>query len=285
MIWSIVSRKEMENYGTVPVFRFYQEALGKENISLAVIEENDPLDFINPDDIVLLRTAHSSIIERIKVKKVRTTAEDFEIYQLVADKIMVNDILREYGINVPLRFNLDEINKEETYFVKPRFGSDSFGITKECVCHSPEAVLRQTKEIEKNVGEPLIEEFIDGIDCSVALSNVNGKIYAAAIYIDCKDSDTIQTQECKAEFKGFCSPVKAQAEREIKFISQKVFGILNIKHHARIDFRMDKLGRLYVIDINLIPGLSPIGHFVKCFSLCENKSYHDALMMVINSAS
>lgn len=44
MIWSITSKKEMEELNTPSVFRFYQEALGKDNIQLAVVEETDSLD-------------------------------------------------------------------------------------------------------------------------------------------------------------------------------------------------------------------------------------------------
>ena len=46
MIWSVVSKSEMEGFGTSPVFRFYREVLGKENIKLAVVDEDDELDFV-----------------------------------------------------------------------------------------------------------------------------------------------------------------------------------------------------------------------------------------------
>ena len=54
MIWSIVSKDEMDNYGTSNVFKFYREALGRESIKLAVVDETDSLDFVSEDDIVLL---------------------------------------------------------------------------------------------------------------------------------------------------------------------------------------------------------------------------------------
>lgn len=83
MIWSITSKEEMENYGISSVFKYYREALGKDNVKLAVVDENDKLDFLQKEDVALLRTASESLIKTIRAKGVKTTAEDFSKYELV----------------------------------------------------------------------------------------------------------------------------------------------------------------------------------------------------------
>ena len=50
MIWSITSKEEMENYGISSVFKYYREALGKDNVKLAVVDENDKLDFLQKEE-------------------------------------------------------------------------------------------------------------------------------------------------------------------------------------------------------------------------------------------
>ena len=86
MIWAIVTKEEMEGYKIPPVFQYYREVVGKENIKLAVVDEDDKLEFLEEDDIVLLRTASERIISKIQEKKIKTTAEDFSTYELVKDK-------------------------------------------------------------------------------------------------------------------------------------------------------------------------------------------------------
>ena len=67
MIWSIVHTPEMQD-GTPPTFRFYQEVIGKENIRLAVVDEDDRLDFVSKDDMVLVRTANRRLWKTIHSK-------------------------------------------------------------------------------------------------------------------------------------------------------------------------------------------------------------------------
>ena len=73
MIWTIVSKGEMEVYAIPPVFQYYREVVGRENIRLAVVDDNDPLDFVMENDIVLLRTASKNLIDTIERKGVATT--------------------------------------------------------------------------------------------------------------------------------------------------------------------------------------------------------------------
>ena len=105
MIWSITSKKEMEELNTPSVFRYYQEALGRENIQLAVVDETDNLDFIDKEDVVLLRTASELLINTIRKKGVRTTAEDFSKYELVRDKAKLARWLTMNGIRVPHQYH------------------------------------------------------------------------------------------------------------------------------------------------------------------------------------
>ena len=129
MIWTIVSKKEMEGYDIPPVFQYYREVIGRENIELAVVDENDKLDFVKEDDIVLLRTASEDLVSTITKKRVRTTAEKYPVYYQSSDKLLLSIFLRMKGILVPSLIHIDMVENGNTYFVKPRYGSESFGIT------------------------------------------------------------------------------------------------------------------------------------------------------------
>ena len=58
----------MEGCKIPKVFRNYQEAIGKDKISIAVVDECDPLTFVGSEDVVLLRTASKMLIDTIRSK-------------------------------------------------------------------------------------------------------------------------------------------------------------------------------------------------------------------------
>lgn len=286
MIWSIVSKSEMENFGTSNVFKFYQEALGRDNIKLAVVDETDSLEFVSENDTVLLRTASKLLIDTIRKKGVKTTAENFDTYYLADDKLQMNRLLLSKGILASQHRSLDNVKDGMVYFVKPRFGSDSKGVTERSICTSREDVIRQAGVINHTYkGKAVIENFIDGREYTVSIFNIGGNIYCFPIEVDCSGTRGIQTQFGKSVFSECGLPLEYNERKEINALSKRVFEELGIKHHARIDFRRDKDGNLYVIDVNLIPGLGPAGDLARCLLLSENYSYTDALKMVIATAT
>lgn len=286
MIWSIVSKDEMDNYGTSYVFKFYREALGRDSIKLAVVDETDSLDFVSENDIILLRTASKLLVDTIRKKGVKTTAEDFDVYSLADDKLQMNRFLLSKGILASQHRSLDNIKEGVVYFVKPRFGSDSKGVTESSICTSREDVVKQVTVINHTCnGNAVIENFIDGKEYTVSVLNIGGYIYCFPIEVDCSGTHGIQTQLGKSLFSECGLSLEYDERKELKALAERIFKELGIKHHARIDFRRDKDGKLYVIDVNLIPGLGPTGDFARCLLLSENYSYTDALKMVIASAT
>ena len=286
MIWSVVSKEEMENFGTSNVFKFYQEALGRDNIKLAVVDETDKLDFVSEDDIVLLRTASKQLIDTIRYKGVKTTAEDYDTYYLANDKVQISRFLMSKGIHAPSHQSIDFVEDGKTYFVKPCFGSDSKGVTEKSICKTKESVVKQIDFVNHTCNyKAVIEEFIDGKEYTVACFYVGGKLHCFPIEVDCGDTSGIQTQTGKAAFAECGLRLKDGERKEIKAIAERVFKEIGIKHHARVDFRRNRNGKLYVIDVNLIPGLGPTGDLARCMLLTENYSYIDALQMVIASAT
>lgn len=285
MIWSITSKKEMVEMKTPSVFRYYQEALGKDNIQLAVVDETDNLDFVNNGDIVLLRTASELLINTIRKKGVRTTAEVFSKYELVKDKAKLARYLTMNGIRVPHQYHQAFGLHGKTYFVKPRYGSDSIGISELNICHTADEIRVQTKELDpKGKGYVVIEDFIDGREFTVVCIK-GSSLRTFVMEVICTANGGIQTYESKMNYMEVGSKVYGELNDRANRIAADVFSCLGIQHHARIDMRCDNDGNLYVIDVNLLPGLGPIGDLARCLLLTENMSYIDALKAVIASAS
>ena len=287
MIWTIVSKAEMEGYAIPPVFQYYREVVGRENIRLAVVDEDDPLDFVGEKDIVLLRTASGSLIETIEAKGVATTAEHYSVYQQASDKAELARLLYEHGIKVPRQYSIDHLQPGSTFFVKPRFGSESFGITEYNICHSKEDVKFQVMRLQELGYESVIEDFIEGNDATVACyyDPQSDRVCAHAIAVDCETKGAIQTHKGKFDYNEYCYALKGSIGKKACAMSKYVFDLLGIRHHARIDFRFTENGEVYLIDVNLLPGLGPSAHFSKCLLLTENISYADTIMNILKSAT
>lgn len=287
MIWTIVSKGEMEVYAIPPVFQYYREVVGRENIRLAVVDDNDPLDFVMENDIVLLRTASKNLIDTIERKGVATTAEHYSVYQQASDKAELAVLLCEHGIKVPRQYSLNDIKLGSTYFVKPRFGSESFGITEQNICHSKSDVEFQIIRLKDLGYESVIENFIEGNDATVACyyDPQSNKVQTHAIAVDCETKGAIQTHKGKFDYNEYCYALKGSIGKKACDMSKYVFDLLGIRHHARIDFRFTENGEVYLIDVNLLPGLGPSAHFSKCLLLTENISYVDTIMNILKSAT
>lgn len=269
--------------GSHHVFRFNEEALGRDNIKLAVVEENDDLSFVKSSDTVVSRTFNGALIEKIKKTGARNTAEKHSTYVLIRDKIALSNFLRENGILVPNSYTIEQVSNGKNYFVKPRFGQDSFGITLDCICQSKCEVVNQVKRIGRELHQDsIIEDFIDGVECTVACVANGHEVKTYVLEVDCSKSGGIQTYQSKENYEEYCS---ALHDTELEKIALNIFSILGLRHHARMDFRCDSKGNYYLIDINLLPGLGPLGDYAKCLLLSGNLSYIDAMKSIVNSAS
>ncbi len=278
MIWMIITKEEMT--GPFMVFRFNEEALGRENIKLAVVDENDNLDFVNKGDIIISRTFNEKLLGTILSKGVRTTAEPYSRYRLVSDKVKLASFLEEHGILVPKVYKKEDIEEGKIYFVKPRFGADSVGIKEDCICKTKVDALKKIKEFEDAGLQVTIEEYIDGVDSTVSCIKTD-RIYTYAIDVLNENEGGIQTECSKRFFVEYCQSLK---DKNLNELAERIFLILGIEHHARIDFRRGSNGKYYLIDVNMLPGLGPTAHLAKSMLLSENISFIDAMKKIVESA-
>ena len=271
MIWSIVSKEEMNGCVSSPTFHQYSNALGVDRVKMAVVDEYDSLDFVSPtEDVVLLRTASNAIVRTLERKKIRSTAESIMAYELAKDKRKLSRFLNMKGISVPRQFTIDEIKEGVLYFVKPQQGGENIGITEKSICKNTDQVRSQVGLIRKELGQDaVIENCIVGTECTIAgCMTPNGEWLLGAI-----------------EEIGEWRPMQGDSLARITEVAKSVFSALGLRHHARLDIRKNSNGELFVIDVNLIPTLGEESLFPKCYLLSSGISYRDTINAVLNSAT
>jgi D-alanine-D-alanine ligase len=186
--------------------------------------------------------------------------------------------------------------------IKPNGGGSSLGIFEANVVDNPNAALKRIKELrEKGLkGEILIEEFIDGREFTVGLLGDPPEVlpiieqkfdfmppnmkHVAGYELKWLVEDTLK--DLTAAYDCPAKLTEAQ-QKHIEETSKLVFKTLKIRDCARIDYRMDKSGELYFIEVNPIPGINPTPNQISYFPLAARTGGIDfphLMERIINSA-
>jgi D-alanine-D-alanine ligase len=188
------------------------------------------------------------------------------------DKPLTKHILKAHGIITPqwrlLRTtqDLDDTQWQDIIFpvvVKPAHEGSSIGIGSNSLALSPMEAQELTIKLLDSYNQPvMIEQYIAGKEITVGIigfktPQVLGIMEAKPKYsspffmysIDVKrDYLKLVDYECPAD-------LTQDTLENINDISLKIFAILGCRDMARLDFRVDKDGIPYFIEINPLPGL------------------------------
>jgi len=193
-----------------------------------------------------------------------------ETHAVVQDKVMTKIVLQKNNIPTPGFWVFSSPNDtfDDLVFpviVKPKMESTSMGM--KVVDNWVDLKEAVTEQMEKFSQEILVEQFIPGREFAVGLLGNGSNIQVLPIVeIDLAgDPNKIQTISDKKEtpLDKICpAKLTEQQENEIKRISLESFRKLGLNDFGRVDFRMDKDGNLYILELNSMASLGITGSFV-----------------------
>ena len=181
--------------------------------------------------------------------------------------------------------------------VKPAWEHSAIGISQNSVVWDSPALERKAKQIWEKFKQPiLVEEFMDGDEYQVTVLERQGKPWvlqpAELVYQkadgfvplltfeekweeDCPEDDLSEIRE----FSG--SPAVGA---EIKTICARAFAKLKCRDFIRIDMR-EKNGRLYLLEVNVNPGLDWDPYYSMTISAKAAKmNFEDLVDAIVSSA-
>lgn len=196
---------------------------------------------------------------------------------LCQDKGKVKDILLSQGIQTPRYQIVDRpsVPVRDPLFpmiVKPLHEDGSLGISKESVVFDEKALRRQIRYILDRYHQPaLVEEFIEGRELNVSLMEIQGRIEVLPISeIDYSEFPEGIPRICGYEAKWMqesleyqrskpiCpAPLKEGIRKRIEQVAIQVFKLFRCRDYARIDLRVNPEGKIYIIEVNPNPDISP----------------------------
>jgi D-alanine--D-alanine ligase len=198
------------------------------------------------------------------------TGSDPATLSLCLDKGLGKRVLREQGIDTP-GFQVLVTGREKLrsfrypVIVKPNAEGTSKGITHKSVVDDEAGIRAAARELIDRYDQPaLVEEYILGREFTVGLLGERRPRVLPAmeiVFLHAVDRPVYDYQ-CKQHWQNhvrYECPAKLtkEEERTIERISRSTFMALGCRDVARVDLRLAPDGRVWVIEVNPLPGLTP----------------------------
>lgn len=195
-----------------------------------------------------------------------------ETHAIALDKTVTKMILIQKGLPTP-RFTVmykpdSEIKDDLKYplIVKPKDEAVSFGLR---IVHNEEELREGVKTIYETFNTAtLVEEYIEGREINVGLLGNNPVEALPPVELSFGDGLQIYTYEDKVNISGrtvekICpAPLTDIQTEQLKQLAIDTFNVLGCYDSARVDFRLDKDGNPYILEVNSMASLGAHGSFV-----------------------
>ncbi|HSG98947.1 MAG TPA: ATP-grasp domain-containing protein [candidate division Zixibacteria bacterium] len=193
-------------------------------------------------------------------------------HSIALDKVYTKMLLVQQGLPTPEFVVLENRHSKIpklTYpvIVKPKHEAVSFGIK---VVHNKkeleEAALAIFDMFDQSV---LVERYIDGREVNVGLLGNSPPEALPPVDLKFGKGEKVYSYEDKTGKSGRTIQLQCPAKlttaqlAHAQEIARKAFSVIGCADCARVDMRMDKKGKLYILEINSLPSLGPRGSFVR----------------------
>jgi D-alanine-D-alanine ligase len=242
--------------------------------ALSLLEKIDNLDVdivFNISEGLFGRNRESQVPILLEMADIPFVGADALTLSLTLDKIMAKKIFISEGIPTPKFFEvktaeglMDTNHFKFPLIVKPRFEGSSKGLTDDSRVENTSDLQKQVEHIISTYKQPaLIEEFISGQEFTVAI--VGNDPAEVMPIVQIKIDGRLQLNDKFYTFahirsnrlKYICPPrIDKDLVKEISRLALKTYNAVECRDFGRVDFRVDKKGDPYVLEINPLPSLS-----------------------------
>jgi D-alanine-D-alanine ligase len=202
------------------------------------------------------------------------TGNNARTLAICQDKHKAKAILRSCSLpTAPAQLMLSAEQPLELKFpiiVKPNSEDASLGIYPESVVHDEESFRLQVRRVLGNYRQPaLVEPYIDGREFNVSVMENTAVVPLPVSEIDFSQMPKGMPKICGYEAKWFedhplyqktppiCpAPVEDELRQKLQAAAVDAFMTMGCRDYARVDFRMDGKGRIFILEVNPNPDIS-----------------------------
>ena len=234
----------------------------------------------------------------LEINEISFTGSDPKALWLALNKDKTKTILNLFGIRTP-SFKLFATEKDALdvrepsrlsstqaqsnddlnfpLIIKPNLEDGSLGIDSSSVVWDIKSLRKKVRAMIKEFKRPVIvEEYIDGRELNVSILGDTALAVGEVEFKLPQGEPKVVTYKAKwdrdsNEYKNTITVCPAnlnkKKERRIKDIALKTTRAIGCRDYARVDMRMDSLGKIYVIEVNPNPDISPESGFSKALKV------------------
>jgi D-alanine-D-alanine ligase len=201
------------------------------------------------------------------------TGSDPLTLSLTLDKAMAKRVVMSQNIPTP-RFikvermeDLDGLDLRYPLFVKLCYEGSSKGVRLDSKILDSQSLEEKARGLLKTYGSPLlVEEFVKGPEFTVGVLGNEDPFILGVMQIEIKGSppeESIYSLEIKREWEEkvryHCPPfVDQNLLRKIEEVALRSYRALDCRDVSRVDIRVGEDKTPYFLEINPLPGLSPV---------------------------
>ena len=205
--------------------------------------------------------------EVLEKNKMKFVGPNSKISRLAIDKLKTQKLLEKNKILCPKTFvisNLKNLQNKEILklaypiILKPINGGSTIDVFK---VQSLEESENSAKFLLKKYKNFLLQEFVEGREFTCGAINVGKKIIVLPLSEVVLNGQNLFDYNAKYNVAGLeKTPAKVdeKIKKKLQAIGKRVYELVGAKDFARTDIILDKKGKIFVLEINTIPGLSPV---------------------------
>ncbi len=218
------------------------------------------------------RSRESQVPSLLELLDIPYTGSDPAALSVSLDKAVAKRMVRTHGILTPgyvvLNTGKERLPRELAFpmLVKPVAEGTSKGVTKKSIVRNEGELRDVARELIAKYRQPaLAEQYVAGREFTIGLlGERRPKVLPPMeiVFLDSSDPTPVYSFEMKQDWSDrirYDVPARV-APRELDRLeraAREVFAALGCRDVARIDFRVDAEGRIYFIECNPLPGLTP----------------------------
>ncbi len=199
---------------------------------------------------------------------------------LTADKVLTKRLLAAHGIRTPEwrvfdgRAGFDPAGLRFPVLIKPRFEEAGIGIDQESVFLSPERLAARIEGFRLQYGPVFVEEYIGGREFNISLlgypearvlppAEIDFSDFPDSLYpiVGYRAKWVVDSFEFRHTPRRFPDRLNPDLVRELQETAATCFQLLGLRDYGRVDMRVDDRNRVYVLEVNANPCLSPDAGF------------------------
>jgi D-alanine-D-alanine ligase len=252
------------------------------------------LDVFNKCDLVFIGLhgkwgEDGTVQALLDMKKIKYTGSKMLASTVTMDKILSKILFDKYQIPTPKWISLfsneidfdkieSEIKSELGYpiVVKPNDQGSTVGLS---IVKNQNQLNEALLVASKYSDKILIEEFIEGRELTVGI--VDKTIYPV---LEIVPTHEIYDYECKytSGMSEYIVPAKIDEyiSNQLKEVSMKAFNALECEGYARLDYRLTKDNKFYLLEINTLPGMTSLSLLPK-MAESVNVSFEELVNQIV----